>query len=130
MRLKTLGHVKSPTGCVHAYIEEYPPQGYRTACNHNDYGRSYGAGFYHSWPKTDDPLTCKRCIRLTSDQEMFTVIGFFSDTKQRFMESVQALSGDDAEEKVSQSWRGLNLVVVGVVKGILESEDTSPYISD
>lgn len=34
-----------------------------TVCHHNDYFLSYGEGFYHKWPLTDERVTCKRCLR-------------------------------------------------------------------
>ncbi len=62
--------VVSPTGCVHIVDDmlkgrHFPyDERYRTKCNHNDYYRSYGAGYYHGWNVTDKPVTCKRCLRL------------------------------------------------------------------
>ena len=62
--------VVSPTGCVHivdsTMIGRHFPfdERYGTKCNHNDYHRSYGAGYFHDWSITDKPVTCKRCLRL------------------------------------------------------------------
>ena len=60
--------IKSPTGCVHVansmVMRRFDKEIYTTLCNHNDYDKSYGDGFWHEWPATDGPVTCKRCLKL------------------------------------------------------------------
>lgn len=62
--------IVSSTGCVHLVDSmlrgRHFPFGkrYVTKCNHNDYHRSYGSGYFHDWELTEKPVTCKRCLRL------------------------------------------------------------------
>jgi hypothetical protein len=58
---KLLLKVVSPTGCVHAVANAGLLKRYSTECNHSE---AYGAGYYHNWPVTDKPITCKRCLRV------------------------------------------------------------------
>jgi hypothetical protein len=68
--------IKSATGCVHVACDEekhYSKTVHRTLCGHNDYFKSYGEGFWHDWPLTDDPVTCKRCIKLLKSESHKTI---------------------------------------------------------
>lgn len=58
-------NVKSPTGCVHrAEDNRFSCKGSRrTLCNHKDYYRDFGSGYYHNWNDTDEEVTCKRCLK-------------------------------------------------------------------
>jgi len=58
--------IKSPTGCVHAVDYGAGTLGWATICRHNDYSKSYGEGFYHNWPLTEEKVTCKRCLSIIS----------------------------------------------------------------
>lgn len=62
--IKPVKRTMSPTGCVHAVSHGDEHYGYATVCNHNDYNRSYGDGFFHLWPRTSEHVTCKRCLAL------------------------------------------------------------------
>lgn len=54
--------VVSPTGCVH-FVKGGSKGAYRTACNHVDYNKFHGEGYYHDWEFTLKPVTCKRCLK-------------------------------------------------------------------
>ena len=56
--------VKSPTGCVHAVDGGNKLEGYMTLCNHRNYYKNFGEGYWHHWPLTDEEVTCKRCLKL------------------------------------------------------------------
>lgn len=62
------------------------------------------------------------------NEDCYTVIGFFEDTEQRFMDFVQASSADEAEDKaVKQNTEG-DLVIVGVIKGHHSAQDMFEFI--
>jgi len=58
----------------------------------------------------------------------FTVIGFWRDTQQRFMDSVVAKDGDEAERNVGGSNPGLT--IVGSIIGNHKAADTESYIQE
>lgn len=74
--------VKSPTGTVH-YVEtrykgrrgnkDVSTDVFTVLCGHNDYFRSWD-GYEHAWPETDEPVTCKRCLKMK-------LLGQLRDTK-------------------------------------------------
>lgn len=59
-------------------------------------------------------------------EDIFTVIGIWPDSAQRFMDSVYAVSGDNAAEKINKCYPGL--MVAGVVQGDHQAADTQPYV--
>ncbi len=60
---KLLLKVVSPTGCVHVVDSELEGR-YGTECNHKDYFKGWGGGYFHKWELTEKPVTCKRCLRI------------------------------------------------------------------
>ena len=66
--------IKSPTGVVHYVDALYEDREHfsSTLCSHRDYHRI--DGYEHKWPKTDDPVTCKRCLKMK-------LLGKLKDTK-------------------------------------------------
>lgn len=72
--MKKEKHIESPTGCIHIVDDAAPlvfnnkvvPE-YTTLCRHNNYHQSYGSGFWHRWPLTSKPVTCRRCLSLSDD---------------------------------------------------------------
>lgn len=59
-------------------------------------------------------------------EEIYTVVGVWPDTGQRFMDSIYARSGDDAAQKIDKCYPGL--MVAGVVHGEHQAADTRPYV--
>lgn len=59
-------NIISPTGCVHrAENDRFSAKGSRrTLCNHRNYYESSASGYWHNWPDTNKPVTCKRCLKL------------------------------------------------------------------
>ena len=60
-------NIISPTGCVHAADGGWQGAWY-TLCNHTNYYRTDGN--CHRWPTTDKPVTCKRCLKLMTPDEV------------------------------------------------------------
>lgn len=66
-------NIKSSTGTVHAgYLNSKDKNPdinfYRSLCNHINYYR--WDGNEHNWAETEEPVTCKRCLRLLLLNEM------------------------------------------------------------
>ena len=59
---------------------------------------------------------------------MYTVIGFWRDTEQRFMTSVQAADADHAEQKVGSANPGITLT--GSITGNHKAADSEIYIQE
>lgn len=59
-------------------------------------------------------------------EELYTVVGVWPDSAQKFMDSVYASSGDEAEAKINKMLPGL--MVAGVVAGSHKAADTGPYV--
>lgn len=73
--------IKSPTGMVHYATLSYKrPHGkkdmYNTLCGHVDYFKGWDSQYDHAWPETDEPETCKRCLKKR-------LLGKLKDTKFR-----------------------------------------------
>jgi len=66
--------IKSPTGVVHYVDGMYGSREHfsSTLCSHRDYYRT--DGYDHNWPKTDELVTCKRCLKMK-------LLGELKDTK-------------------------------------------------
>jgi len=59
---------------------------------------------------------------------MYTVIGFWRDTEQRFMTSVEADDADHAERKVGSANPGITLT--GSIRGDHGAADQETYIQE
>lgn len=59
-------------------------------------------------------------------EDLYTVVGIWPDSEQRWMDSVYAESGDAAARKVNSYYPGL--IVAGVIHGDHQAEDTQPYM--
>ena len=57
------------------------------------------------------------------NEDIFTVIGFWPDTGQKFMDCVYATSGDNAAQKITHQLPGL--FVAGVIRGDHQAADTN-----
>ena len=66
--------------------------------------------------------TCKEKPTFT-----YTVIGFHPNTNERYMETIQAENGGDAERKAAQ--KQPSVVVTGVVRGEFNSTASKSYIT-
>jgi len=71
MKIKEV-KIKSPTGVVHYADKHNREKFYTTLCSHRDYFRT--DGYDHGWPETDEPVTCKRCLKMK-------LLGQLGDTK-------------------------------------------------
>jgi hypothetical protein len=60
-------------------------------------------------------------------QRVFTVVRFFSDTKQRFADTVVANDPNEAEDKAVA--KQPSLVVCGVFGGAYSPVDTRPHVN-
>lgn len=60
------------------------------------------------------------------ETQTFTVIGFYTDTKQRFAGDYDAVSGDEAEQIAVEEHS--TLVVCGVAAGEIKMVDSSPEV--
>lgn len=78
--MSTLTHakVKSSAGTVHYAETRYKGRSgnkdvFTVLCGHRDYFRGFD-GYEHEWPETDEPVTCKRCLKMK-------LLGQLRDTK-------------------------------------------------
>ena len=58
----------------------------------------------------------------------FTVIGFYRDSEQRFMEAIKAIDGDGAEASMGLKHAGL--IVTGVISGTHSCCGDNVYIRE
>ena len=66
--------IKSPTGCVHiAESENILIDGdreYTTLCRHRATSPTSGENFWHRWRKTDESVTCRKCLLANEDPKL------------------------------------------------------------
>lgn len=109
-------------------VDDADPDESTVITGHN--GRSYEA--YTHTTNIESPR-----IQLPPDvdtgKNCYTVIGFWSDTNQRFMDHIEATSGDEAERVVVEKYDtlcGCSLVITGTIVGCHDAADTKTHIKE
>lgn len=101
-----MDRIKSSTGVVHYADNHDREKFYTTLCSHRDYFRI--DGYDHKWPTTDEPVTCKRCLKMKLLDELrdtkFHARIIHNDIRQGKELSLEYAKGNLLRTLVSQGY--------------------------